>query len=264
MYNQFRTTLLNLAYASDPNEHIPSEFGGVELPPVLATIYNILFPPNTSRFYKNFLAHSYLQLIMAAGLEDTFTLYDSRITYDVNNHNYFKIYRNSNPIVSNAAFPIFISGKYSDVLSNTYYYDRFLISQIDNSSTVSIYSIINQVYLVGAQKTTDVEDAAIPVIFLSGDVSEPINIGSTGLNIKIGGLNFTGSSDKTWDFVVEAPYSFNFKPLIQKIKNDPRSKELFNYRPDVSVTKYENLYNDHFNTVYQLAGYLVAYVIKCS
>lgn len=264
MYNQFRTLLLNLPYAGDGAEHIPSTFNGVILPSVLLSIYNILFPANTSRYYKNFLAQNYLQIIASAGLSDVFTTLDPRISYDIDSNEYFKIYRTSNPIVSDVTSPIFISGQYNNIASNNYYYDNFLISQIGSSNNIVVYSTINNVYLNGINTFLSPDNAHISVTFNNG-VSEPVLIGRTGLSFTLGGGNtFSDGSGRTWSFIAEAPYVFNFNAIMSALSNNPNVAALFNYHPAVDVTTYSNLFNYNFNTVYQLAGLLVAYVLKCN
>ena len=265
MYNHFRTLLLNLPYAGNAEEHIPTTFNGIILPEPLSSIYKLLFPDGTSRYYKRFLVQNYLQLIESAGISNVLTNIDPRITYDLTTSNYFKFYRNSNPVVKDIMHPIFISGKYSNNSSSDSHYDNFLISQVGNSTNVTVYSTVNKVYLTPTGKTNDPIAAELTLTIGDGNTTKCIPIGGTGVSFSLGGANtFTNSSDKTWEFIVESPYIFDFNATLQALLTNPTTKELFEFKPEVDVTKYKNLFDTHFNNVYRLAGYLVAYVIKCN
>ncbi len=265
MLNHFRTVLLNEPYQGDPTEHIPKEFSGFVLSPLFKEIYNILFPTAASRYYKLFLAHNYLGAVLGAGLVNDLKLQDTRISYTNEYSDFFKINRHSNPAISNSVHPLFVYGRYLGIETNSNFYDDYLISQVDNTLKILIYSTQRELYLNGNQTFTYPEnDAQILLDFSETDTSKPILIGSTGVSFSISnGALFTSTSNKTWEFLIEAPFSMDFEKLFDRLVAS-KADQLFNYRPDIDVTKYKNLWQKHYNPVYRIAGLLLAYVIKLS
>jgi hypothetical protein len=261
MLNHFRTHLLNLGYVKD-NEHIPEDYVPITLPRNLDVLYSALFPTNTTRYYKLFLAHNYLNVINAAGMTSQLTDYDPRISYDLHDLTYFKISRLSNPDVSNPDFPLFLLGKMESAKVNNYFYDSYLIRQVEATLNITIYSRINGVYIDEAGNTYSTpDDAEITVDFDGGSspVSQEIFLGKTGISFQLGnGALFTGTSDKTWEFIAEAPYVFEFSSIFNKISalNPFASLKRF----DVDISDLENIWNFHFNPVYKFAAFLLAYV----
>lgn len=264
MLNHFRTLLLNLPYDGQGNEHIPSQFSGLILTSPFKELYSILFPQGSSRYYKQFLAHNYISIIRAAGLEDELKVIDSRISYSTDNTDFFKIYRYSNPAISSTAHPIFIYGQYRGIETNSNFYDNFLVTQVDNTENVLVYSTVREVYInsLGQQFTTPDAEAEIVLDLSNGMTSEPVSIGSTGISFVISGAaTFTATSDKTWEFLVESPFKFNITTILSQLKAYDINK-LNNFAPKVDVANYINLWNQHFNDAYRLAGLLLAYVTK--
>lgn len=263
MLNHFRTLLLNLDYQGDSTEHIPVDFRGLALPQELTKVYNTLFPKGISRLYKIFLTQNYLNVIKSADLESEIIKFDNRISYS-NDPNFFKINRITNPIISNERHPIFIYGKYNTNSINQNYYDDFLISQIDNTQKINIYSKVREVFI--NEDKTYIEsgpEAEILLDFTDPNISKPVLINTMGISFAIANYSqFFDTSDKTWEFIVEAPYVFEFNNIFNSLLNTEITDQLFNYRTDVDVTKYENYWKLHYNPVYRLAGLLIALVKK--
>lgn len=255
---------MNLSYAGNGDEHIPSTFRAKPLSRPLTALYNDLFPPGSSRDYIQFLTQSYLNLIDAAGLTKDILTFDRRITYDINSDTYFSIYRNSNPVISNQGFPIFIYGKYLSANSASLFKDTFTISQVDNTSNITVYSASETQYLKDNSKyTTPDLDAQITLTFTNG-VSNDVYIGTTGLYFTIGGTNsnFTSSSSKFWTFQVEAPYQLDLLNKYDQIKNSLTGDAIFQVKSIQDTSKYENMWRSHFNELYRLAALIVAFIIK--
>jgi|GEM_PF-7023025 len=263
MLNHFRTLLLNLDYVGDDTEHIPADYRTLALPQELTKVYNILFPKGISRLYKIFLAQNYLNIIKAANLDSEIITFDPRISYN-NNPNFFKINRITNPIISHERHPIYVYGKYTTNAINQNYYDSFLISQIDNTQKVSVYSKVRNVYLnenIIYEELTP--EAEILLDFTDPNISKPVSIGSVGVTFTIANYNeFFDTSDKTWEFIVEAPYVFEFNKIFNSLSNNEITDPVFKYRTDIDVSKYENYWKLHYNPVYRLAGLLIALVKK--
>lgn len=260
MLNHFRTLLLNLPYAA-PEEHIPRAFNGIELPVGAGEIYTTLFPSSTTREFRSFLAHNYIKLIYAAGLEAELKRYDSRISYPVERDDFFKIYRHSNPVVSNFENQILIYGQYSGNIVNNSFHDDFRISQVGSTSNILIYSTVQSRYINGSNRYDTVDPAAQIALTFNAGVSDIVNVGTTGVSFKIVSADpFTNTGNKTWQFVIEAPFVFNFNSIFSDLKSLSLHK-FFQLKSD-DITKYENLWNDHYNPVYQMAGLLLAYISK--
>ena len=171
MLNEFRTLLLNISYAGDGTEHIPSGFTALPLSSPFKDIYNILFPPGSSRYYKQFVANCYLSIMNAAGLEKDIIALDPRISYTIEDANYFKIYRHSNPAISDLTYPIFVYGDYTGIQTSGTYYDNFLITQVGDSANILVYSTVNNTYFNGnTQYPSPTTDAQITL-----DLSSNIN-----------------------------------------------------------------------------------------
>lgn len=81
MINHFRTLLLNLSYAGNNSEHIPSSFVARQLPDKTLTFYQTLFPTGSSRARILELGQVYLELIEATRLSEVITAQDPRVTY---------------------------------------------------------------------------------------------------------------------------------------------------------------------------------------
>jgi len=270
MLNQFRTLLLNLSYdPSSPEDHIPADFIPRVLPTVLSRVYDILFPPKTSRFYKQFLAQNYLGLIDAAGMSDVTIEKDNRMSYSLDTGEFFKIHRNSNPIQgpnNNGRFPVFVSGSFITNLQSNYYYDQFTITQIGHTNNVSIKSDITGLYHNEIGTATSPDFSTVELVFEDGVVSKPVNISTTGISFCIAGTNasFTDidTAGKTWTFTVESPYVFNFQTVYNNLNTSNLPMDLFNYRKDVDVSNHQNIWLLHYNSVYKFAAFLSAYVAK--
>ncbi len=127
-----------------------------------------------------------------------------------------------------------------------------------------MYSTVRDIYINGSNQYPSDDVGAEITLDFTEIVSTPVVIGSTGISFSIGGgPTFTDSADKTWEFLVEAPFSFRFDEIFSDLLTSNTSA-LFKYKPTVDVSTYENLWNKHFNPVYRVAGLLLAYVTKLS
>lgn len=257
MLNHFRTLLLNLSYNGDPTEHIPEDFRARTLTPELDAIHKLLFPVDTSRYYKLFLAHCYLQVIKAAGLDDELKSFDPRISYSLDYSDFFKIQRHSNPAISSTSHPIFIQGSFRGNETGGSFYDSYLITQVDNLESVYIYSKVKKHYIKENLLFEQIEDAAKNNLTFTNGVSAPVIIGSSGITFSLGGGDtFADSANKTWEFLVEGPYSFDLLKKYNTLKLYNTSVVFKGKNP----TKFENLWKQHFNPIYGLAGFLISFI----
>jgi len=262
MLNHVRTLLLNLSYDGNGAEHIPSSFLQLPLPAPFSEVNAILFPSGSSRSYKQFLAHHYLNIIRAAGLEERLKDFDSRISYPLDRSDFFKIHRNSNPFVSNSAYPIFVYGKFRGNETNDSFYDNFEITQVSNTTKVLIYSTVRKKYMNGNSLYDTAEVAAENQLSFVDNLSVPIIIGSTGISFSIdGGATFTGTANKSWQFLVESPFETQVVKIINALSNLPLER-LFQLPSRIDTKTFENLWKKHYNPVYRLAGLLLTYVSK--
>lgn len=264
MLNHFRTLLLNLSYF-EPSEHIPEGFNAKVLPQELQKLYDKLFPPRSTRFYRFFLAKCYLKAMDTVGYTSVVTSFDSRISYDVESVEYFKVHRRSNPVVSvGNDFSINVLTELGTATYSTYNHDTFLIEQIDDTNQIRILSKVKNVYLNGKEEYTNGSDSNCYItVAFSGDAktSDPIYIGQTGVIITFtneSSGNFTTVDEKTWEFIIEAPYKFDLIHTINELIAIDPFTTLKNF--NVDITQYNEDWEKSFNPVHKLAAFLAAYV----
>lgn len=254
--NQFRTNLLNLKYEQE-GEHIPKSFNGKQLGGYIRHIHNVLFPLNVSREYKLFLAYVYLQVIASTDFNYIVTEDDPRITYDLNDFNYFKINRFSVPHYSDDSFLLQLSGELLPNITGEVS-DTFVIKQFGDSNYVSVYSVNKGKWLFNG-KEYSIEAAAPVRLDFDGETSKPVRISNTGIEFAIsGGSRFNSTSHKQWSFTVEAPYSLNVYDIYSELKNLPIVNELFNDKTIDNIAQWRRLWLSHPNYLYKLTGLLIA------
>lgn len=267
MLNHFRTLLLNQSHKEGSLEYIPIGFNTITFPRELQRIHDILFPAATSRYFKQFLAHNYLNIVKAAGLTEELIKYDERVAYGVTD-DYFNVYRHTNPKTSHTAHPLFVFGKYRTINLNEYFYESFTISQVTNTLKVVVYSNTRRLYINGFNTYPTAEAAAeILLDFTDANgVSKTVEIGDTGISFAISGAadTFVSSAGKTWEFIVEAPFEFHFDKIYNQLRTSTITAALFKFKPEIDVTKYENMWLSHPSSVYKVAALLCAFVEKAN
>ena len=263
MLNHFRTTLLNLSFF-EPSEHIPEEFNAKSLPHDLQKIYDKLFPPRSARFYRLFLVNCYLKIIDTAEMTDKVLALDPRISYNIDTKEYFKIHRRSNTLRSeNNNFELNVLSKFGIVTYNNYNHDTFVIEQVDDTNQIRIFSRVKNAYIKDKEEYRDKEDSDsyITVTFNGGSAtSNVISIGQTGVTfnlVQISPGDFTASSDKTWEFIIEAPYTIDRLSVIKQLETSNPFKVLNVYNKELK--EFEDMWETEFNPVYRFAALLIAF-----
>jgi hypothetical protein len=262
MLNHFRTTLLNLSYF-EPSEHIPEEFSAKKLPNDLQKIYDKLFPPKSSRFYRLFLVTGYLKMIDTVGLTNYVLALDNRISYELDTKEYFKIHRRSNTVVSeDNGFALNVLTKFGTVTYNNYNHDTFLIEQVNDTNQIRIFSRIKNMYVKDKEEYKDKEDsdAYITVTFEDSSTSNIIQIGQTGVTfnfVNIGQNDFTATGDKSWEFIIESPYTVDLLSVIRQLESTDPFKTLNKYNNNLN--ELEEMWLSEFNSIYKFAALLVAF-----
>jgi len=98
MINHTRTFLFNLppymgADGIKVGEiYIPLEFVTVKLKDSLQQIYNVIIPEGVSRFQRNYMTSVYMRLLHKPEYEPYTFFFDNRITYDIENQKYSKLF----------------------------------------------------------------------------------------------------------------------------------------------------------------------------
>jgi hypothetical protein len=264
MINQYRTLILNLPDLGDPNEFISPGFLGLQLTPELQAVYNLLFPANTSRSYKQFLYYYYEQLLRATNQLQFLNGVDSRVTYTPEQlGNYFQINRVSVPVGTSSAFPLLVTGAYSFPATLSGNYEGFVVTQLGSSSNIVVYSNQQKAYLNGPIKTIS-PDASVQIsITFTNNISNLFPIGTTGLSARISGIsgNFGAVGNKSWTFVAESPFELNFNTFFESLTQAYSTVEQLLLSSPIDQTS-QNLWQFHFNPVYRFAGLLNSYFIK--
>lgn len=260
MLNHFRTLLINESFFEE-GEHIPRTFRTKPLPQDLKKIYDRIFAPACSRYYKLFLAHSFLNIIKSVDLEDYVTSFDSRISYTLENQDFFKINRHSNPVLSNKAFPINILTPLTNIQFNDYFYDSFKVQQVNDK--IKVISKLKNKSLVGKEEfDVDDSDGEFLISFPGGaKTSSIVHIGQTGVSFTISNLSnedFITTPDKTWEFFIEAPYTFDFLSLMHSMESIEVFKTLNKYSTELEF--FEEQWNKNFNLLTRFSYLLIAFV----
>jgi hypothetical protein len=240
-------------------------FTHITLPSDLQRFYNLIFPESASNYYKQFLLFCYLKLIESTDRRNDIKKYDNRISYDLELiHDYFKfnrVYLGANNPVD---YKLLIFGKLRSSASADYYSNKFLISQTPESASVYVYSHTqNKYYKPGVQPSSLLTNMAISLDTGGSYMTKAVAIGDTGVSFSLSGSfeNFISSSVRTWEFTAEAPFRFDFYAKIEELASRQYLVErMLDYKRDQCTSTYENIWNMHHNSVYRLAGLLLAYV----
>ena len=240
----------------------------IALPYELESFYNLLFPDNSSNYYKLFLLYNYLRLVEATDRKKDITKYDGRISYDINSiEEYFRFDKKTKPLSSSPEFQLLLNGSYIvDETVNNYKND-FIIYQIDSSRDILVYSTTQQLFYKKGEKPKKNPTGMAHVLSIGADskLSQVIDIPGTGLTFCITGPldNFMSSANKRWGFSVENAFKFDFKDLLDNIEKNSRIVEnMLNYNRASSNLTYERLWQMHYNDVYRFVGLLLSYIEK--
>jgi hypothetical protein len=261
---------MSLRYERVDNPLIWKDHVPLVLPRELANFGEILFPSNSSLYYKVFLLYSYLNIISATSFADEIYRYDSRITYNLADmQNYFRLQRNSKAVSSDSNFNLNLLGKFIASENMLYHLNNFVVKQVGNSSQLLVFSTTE-----GAYYNEDAIASPTPAnmevnltLSTTPDTSRIIRVGATGLSFFISGpfndssLGFSTQSERFWAFTSETAPIFNFAKLMNTIESLPNAVEaMLNYRHNAADATYENIWKMHYNTAYRFVGLLLAYV----
>lgn len=253
-----------------PSRFLNKDYTVINLPLPLKVIHSLLFPSGTSDYYKQFLLFNYLKVIEAAGLFEHTLKYDKRISYDLHDlsesSEYFRIPKISVPRSSDRRFTLLPSGEMVLQQDLNYFFNTFIIRQIDNSPIISIFSPVQRKYYkFGMSESYYMNDmtTTLSLSEVDSNMTKQIKIGDTGLAFNIVGPmeEFVLEPNKTWKFTAETAFKFDLAKFIKQLGGDfERIKEMFDYGRNIADQNYENLWYSHYNDVYKLAGLLLAYV----
>ncbi len=184
------------------------------------------------------------------------TKWDSRISYDLTNTDYFKLFRVSNPILSDPRFPIEITGKYRLSTTKTSNADQITIAQ----TSVTLVSVYSNTYDKFWIPSIDLNPQSVN----GENASSTILIPELGISFRISSpISFTATSNKTWQFIVEAPYQYNVSALVDQLRSQPGAVEnMLSYNASADYVYFENLWRHNTNDVYAFIGLLICYLFK--
>jgi hypothetical protein len=250
-------------------------FQPVSLPKPLQRVYDVLFPPTTSTYYKQFLLHCYLHLIASTDYAHTVRLYDSRITYDLSEiSGYFKFNRFSDVLSSSPAYKLLPIGRYVNTTTTVGAANAFVVSQIENSAQVLLYSITQRKYYApGKPPSSTSADMEVTLLQDMQDAftTQTLSIGDTGVSFSLVGVqgvtfaDFTTTADKRWFFTAEAPFNFDFLEKIKTLETQVAAVDsMFEYLHTECDGSHEHLWRQHHNSVYRLVGLLLAFVSRAN
>jgi hypothetical protein len=272
MVNHYASLLLNLPGENTPggvrSYLVNKDYLPVNLPVNLKQFYSILFPDGVSDYQKQFLCFAYLRILESTGLTDLVYSMDPRVTYDLDKlTEYFRISQISTPTATDGNFNLSVSGTFTPSIKNNYYYNSFTVTQQGYDSSLVVRSDIDKVYLNGNITRDNVStDVTIPINYSSsGGMTDSIAVGGTGLSFVITGpiQLFTQTANKSWNFIAEAPFIFNFPAIFKTLQTRQNTIDyMLKYsQPSPDMTN-ENIWNNHFNDLYKFAGLLNCYVAR--
>ena len=267
---------LDQFYTMEPdkvyNILINRTYSKLTLPPVLQRFHEILFPANTSDYYKLFLLFSYLRLIAATDKAEHVKLYDSRIAYDLNEiQSYFRLAGITGTLSSDPLYSILPSGKILNTETVNASSIKFIVQQVDNSGNLVIFSPTQlKYYKQGFSPSSNITGMLTSLEFGADPyTSKPVVVGDTGLSFNLTGpigdtgtgTDFSTSSYKTWAFAVDTSLSFDFLTKMNELETRQNLVDaMLGFERDSCTLTYENMWRMHPNSAYRLAGLLLAYV----
>lgn len=276
MINHFQTLLINQPDLGDRSEGIPAGFVPFTYNRALSQFHNLIIPERQSRFFKKLISYVYLRYIDAAGMSDDTKILDPRITYDLSldKSEFFQFNRISNPKLTVPVTPklndplisVIIHGKYSRSAQFDEFYEKIRITQIGASNVIKVESLnsnglVTNVYVPSA------------TLIWSGPSntgnSNLVIVGSSGLSVSLATNNnfatsdSNNSSDRQWEFIVEAPIKFSINDLMDKLNYSSDVVSAMLALPaKIDSTKYDNLWKMHYNRIYKLAGLIIAFALR--
>jgi hypothetical protein len=248
------------------NNFINNKFIKINLPTELENFHELLFPKTNNAHKNQFLLYTYLSLVNSTDLKKFTTYFDNRITYDLTEwDNYFKFFYVTYKKDDLNGFNLLFSGKFDAVEFENQGPLVFNISQQNNLNKILVYCPIIKKYLKsGKSSDANYFDMDIDVVFSNNtNSSKAIEVGNTGLFFRFIGQPeaFTTSSNKLWSFSLESPYIFDFLNFFDNLlKNYNIIDNMLRFKSTECNISYENLWRTHYNSVYKVAGLLLAYV----
>ena len=259
-----------LKYVKTSSPLMCRDFSALALPRELTGFYQLLFPQETSVYYKHFLLYTYLRLVAATSLAGEVLKYDPRITYDLTElQDYFRFYRNSTPYSSDQNYTLSLLGNLQPDYSLNYHLNNFVVRQVGNTSGVLLFSTTQGLYYKDGQASSRKANGMISQLTTNPTIgaSTIVRIGSTGLSFFIAGpfndtdLGFLTSSDRVWSFTAETPFIFEFTKKLEEIERHPQIIDnMLSYGSEKCEANYVNLWRMHYNSVYRFVGLIMAYV----
>lgn len=241
----------------------------LELPPELENFRSLLFAERGAKYYQQFLLYCYLRLLAATNLKDYVKVYDKRITYDLEEFSeYFRSSRLSPTTTNDTRFKLLVHGNMPTDDSSESFANHVVVGQLHNTSAISIYSVTQaEYYKPGKFASKRIDGMSVELLdFIDPSnprVTKPIALSDTGLSISLTGPldQLTSTANKVWTFSTEAPFIFDFPAKLALIKNSDRKVDaMLSYSKDSVNPAFEYIWRAHPNSIYALAGLLLAYV----
>jgi len=249
---------------------VNKDFAQLELPDALKRFYDVLFPPTASDYYKQFLLYCYLRIVAASDKSNDIKTYDNRLTYKLDEiTDYFRFTKISIPRGNNLNYRLLVSGKLGLSDDVKYFLNSFILKQVDNTKNVLIFSSTQLKYYKQGKPPSN-NSAGMEVPFASAqNISEPLIIGDTGLVCRLSGpfdssdpsINFSATGNKIWTFTAETPFNLDFSEKLKELTtHNVIIDDMLNYSDTSCTSVYSNMWHSHYNSVYRVAGLLLAYV----
>jgi hypothetical protein len=250
------------------NRHI----GQIELPQPLQRFYDLIFPAGSSDYYRQFLLYSYLRIVDASDKSANIKKYDTRISYDLDKiSEYFRFPRVSITSSNVPGYKLLVSGNLTNKEDVQYFTTNFVITQIENTSSVLVYSPTQGKFHKQGKPPAS-NSVGMEVLLELADnnntVTKAVNIGETGLKFNLAGpftadtpQGFLNSGNRVWEFSAEAPFYFDFKAKLEELNANYQIVEnMLAFGDNLCDPMYTRMWHLHYNDVYRFAALLLAYV----
>ena len=249
---------------------VNKDYTPIVLPIDLQRFYNVLFPENSSLYYKQFLLYTYLRIVGCTDRSEEIKKYDNRVTYNLDEiTDYFRFTKVSVPRGSDPNYKIIVFGNISASMDINYFLNSFIINQVADGQRLLVFSSTQLKYYKQGKPNSG-SPVNMEIDFsVQNNISEAIPVGDTGLYFRLIGpfdstepsKSFGYTQNKLWTFTAETPFDLDFNKLMNEIYSYEAAVDgMLSYGRDFCTQNYENIWKTHHNTVYRLAGLLLAYV----
>lgn len=260
MVNHFRTLIINKPFVSE-TDHIARNYAAAGRPAALKAFGDILIPPTESDYLKLHRMYNFERAIQAAGLEDFEKVFDTRVTYLLDeltdNFSYAKL----SPVVPANADSSNVSVTATPITPLQVDELNLTITQLSNSNTVDVYRVLPLTH--ATQRIL----SNTPIVWSGTNLGASSAVIVPVYNVSLlfsTSISFISTSNKTWTVTLNGHSTFELLTLIDNLKNMHQHvvRNMLAYKSKYSTATFDLMWEKHDNKVYQFAGLLLGYFYR--